>query len=640
MRTVRRLYFFAVAFVSLEIVLWGLIGLTRSILTAPDVVADNASNLAQALALILVGVPVFILHWWVTQRNAREDMEEHTSGIRAIFLYAVLLSTLIPIVQNLLALIDRTLLEVLKLSRYQAMFGAQQTWGDNLIAIGMNALIAAYFISILRSDWKTIRSQEAFTEIRRIYRYIWVLYGLIMVVAGIQQLLEYIISIQSELTPVLGSAGVNGIVLALVGAPLWFLAWKTVQDGLVEKAERESLLRLGVLYFLSLAGVVTVLFSGGTVIYHLLRVVLGEKLPVSAFLEQVNTPVSIGVSLGVVWAYFGHWLNRTITEAPDAPRRSGMRRLYYYILSAIGLTATFSGLSLLLAFTVDAALGEVLWAETLRPQLAAALATLFAGLPLWWFTWSPMQRDALVKDDSGDHARRSLVRKIYLYLVLFASVVGGMAAAIAVVYNLLVSALGTTPLGFLQQILKSLEVLVLFILMGVYHGLTLGRDGKMAAKALTARHAKFPTLIFEPGDGNFSATILAALTKQMPGLPAAVQPVTEPIPAEARGTVRAVILPTNLALDPPEALRLWLNDFSGSKLVVPYPAPSWFWIGQPAQIPANQTAQAVRQLAEDQEVHPHAGTSGWMVFLYIVAGLFGLQLLLVLVAMGISLFFD
>ena len=30
MRTVRRLYFYAVAFVSLEVVLWGLIGLARS----------------------------------------------------------------------------------------------------------------------------------------------------------------------------------------------------------------------------------------------------------------------------------------------------------------------------------------------------------------------------------------------------------------------------------------------------------------------------------------------------------------------------------------------------------------------------------------------------------------------------------
>ena len=31
MRTVRRLYFYAVAFVSLEVVLWGLIGLARSL---------------------------------------------------------------------------------------------------------------------------------------------------------------------------------------------------------------------------------------------------------------------------------------------------------------------------------------------------------------------------------------------------------------------------------------------------------------------------------------------------------------------------------------------------------------------------------------------------------------------------------
>ena len=53
--------------------------------------------------------------------------------------------------------------------------------------------------------------------------------------------------------------------------------------------------------------------------------------------------------------------------------------------------------------------------------------------------------------------------------------------------------------------------------------------------------------------------------------------------------------------------------------------------------PAAQAAQAVRQLAEGQEVRQQTGTSGWMVAVYIVAGLFGLEILLGLVSLGISL---
>jgi hypothetical protein len=58
MKTIRRLYFYAVALISLEVVLWGLIGLLRSIVG--QVINDSAQALAQALSLILVGVPIFL----------------------------------------------------------------------------------------------------------------------------------------------------------------------------------------------------------------------------------------------------------------------------------------------------------------------------------------------------------------------------------------------------------------------------------------------------------------------------------------------------------------------------------------------------------------------------------------------------
>ena len=61
MKTVRRLYFYAVALISLEVVLWGLINLLRSIID--QTVGGGAEALASALALILVGLPIFLFHW-------------------------------------------------------------------------------------------------------------------------------------------------------------------------------------------------------------------------------------------------------------------------------------------------------------------------------------------------------------------------------------------------------------------------------------------------------------------------------------------------------------------------------------------------------------------------------------------------
>ncbi len=704
MRTIRRLYFYAVAFISLEVVLWGLIGLLRTIFV-PAVIGGGATRLAEALALILVGMPVFGLHWWVAQRDSRREMDEHASGIRAFFLYAVLLSTLIPAIQSFLAVINRLFLDASHLARLAAVVGGQQTWSDNLIALLMNALIASYFVTVLRADWKQITNQETFANVRRVSRYLWVLYGLLLTVAGVQQILLFILQIPpSTFGALLRADFINGLALTLVGTPVWVWAWKTVQESLSprpvpqeirdvirdsglyagtgttsEQAERESLLRLGLLYALSLAGVITVLSSGGIVLYLLLRQVLGEKMLLQDFVQQVSGPLSIGVPLAGVWAYYGNWLTRSMSEVPDAPRRSGMRRLYSYILSAIGLGAAFIGLRMVLAFVVDALLGSQAWGSTLRLNLSAALSTLGVGLPLWLLTWRPMQAEALSSGDAGDHARRSLVRKIYLYLALFVSVIGGMISAGSLVYLLLNALLGGGVSNVLQGSLKALEILALFVLLGFYHGLTLGRDGKTAGRALSEKHAAFPILIFDVENGSFGPAMLAAIQKQTPRLPAALQLVDQPMakeatpsrapsrtrfgmisgirdyPAGTGTTPKAILLPSSLALDPPDSLRKWLVKYNGRRLVVPGPVPQeirddmpepgllraaagWVWVGS-TQADLNQAALAVRQLAEGQEVRQKAAVSGWMIFLYVIAGLFGLEAVGLLVSLGASLMF-
>jgi hypothetical protein len=97
MKTIRRLYFYAVAAISVEVVLWGIITLLRSIFNTNKIV-DGSSTLAQALSLILVGLPIFLIHWlWAQRVSAKED-EEKTAGVRAVFLYGILLGTLIPAV--------------------------------------------------------------------------------------------------------------------------------------------------------------------------------------------------------------------------------------------------------------------------------------------------------------------------------------------------------------------------------------------------------------------------------------------------------------------------------------------------------------------------------------------------------------
>jgi len=642
MRTVRRLYFYAVSLVSLEVVLWGLIGLVRSAIT-PDLVGGGPARLAQALSLILVGVPVFWIHWSVAQRNAREDTDEHASGVRAFFLYATLLAILIPITQNLLSLVNHIVLRVFNMSSNLTMFGQGQVWSDNLVAILMNGLLAIYFVRILRQDWKTVNSNDSLSNQRRLYRFIWVVYGLVMLVAGVQQMLRFVLSVPSS--TLYGSNSrvtfTNSLSLLLVGTPLFYFAWQTVQNALKEARERESLLRLGMLYILSLSGVITVLSTGGVIADVLLRLVFGERPGFPEFMSSISIPLSLGIPLAGVWAYFGRWLTLSMSEVPDAPRRAGLRRFYYYILSAIGLVATFIGLSLLLSFVIDNLVGVTLWTTSLRSRLASALAVLLVSLPLWWLTWRPMQAEALQAGDSGDHARRSLMRRIYLYLVLFVSVIGGMVVTGSMLFLLIRSLLGDTPSNLLSDVLNFLQLLLLFVVLGVYHGQTLRRDGQIAAEALNQKHAAFPVLLLDPGDSIMVREMQANLKKQLPKLPVQVHPFVQPLLLEQRSAFKAVLLPGELALQPPKALSDWLSGFEGTKLVLPSTVSGWEWVGvskHSSQEMDRLTVNILRQLAEGEDIRSQSTTSGWLIAFYILLGLIVTPILISILASTIFRF--
>ena len=241
MRTIRRLYFYTVALISLEVVVWGLIGLLRSIFSSRLV--NTADVLAQALALVLVGVPIFLFHWLWTQRAALNDEEERTASLRAIFFYAVLIGTLVPVVQNLLAFVNRVVLGVSDIAVSRALVGGSQTWQDNLIAIFINGVVGFYFYRTLRAEWKFLPEVENFADVRRLYRYLWLLYGLLIVVYGAQQIIRFIFYIPVP-TYLLGEVGremfVNGLTLLLIGTPLWVYVWRICQDALSASAERDS----------------------------------------------------------------------------------------------------------------------------------------------------------------------------------------------------------------------------------------------------------------------------------------------------------------------------------------------------------------------------------------------------------------
>lgn len=672
MQTIRRLYLYAVAFVSLETVLWGAIGLLRSFFSGETIEGD-VIRLAQALSLLLVGVPVFALHWWLAQRSALKNPEERSNAVRAVFLYATLLATMLPVAQNVLAILNRSLAVLLDMNFERLMVGADQSISDNLVAIVVNGLVALYFVFILRADWRIPPTGNAYMVTRRIYRLTWVLYGTSLSMLGLQQILLYSLRVWEESGIRTQALLPNGIALLLVGLPIIGVAWYAVKIGLAASEERFSLVRLVGLY---LAVIFTATLSLLTLALSLVEVfdfALGSSSQLSSMLYDLAGPFSVAVPFTIMWILAARELREAremvaetskdedirpadleATDQPSVrelndrlaetiqPLMLGMWRLYYYLLALYGLIAIFVGLYFSLQTLINVFLqSNFNWEDAARSELSGALAALVVGLPLWLITWRSMQHDSAQPGERGEQARRSLFRRGFLFLVLFACVIGIMFSAGALLYQFILAWLGDPAQEMQALVANHLKTIILFAIFGFYHWRILRRDNIWLVGYLAKIHAQFPVLVLTPPDGEFGGTVAAALEREAPHLPVAVHSIEEGAPDEAFSAAKAVILPTELLVKPSEALRLWLQGYEGPRLAVPTQAPGWHWItghepGLGSQ--ARQAARTVRLLAEGETVAGFREISPWSIVIYILAGLFALEIVFVVITSLIEAF--
>jgi hypothetical protein len=289
-----------------------------------------------------------------------------------------------------------------------------------------------------------------------------------------------------------------------------------------------------------------------------------------------------------------------------------------------------------LNYLIDNLVGGFLWGKFPIQQLCNALAALLVGLPLWWYTWRPVQAEARSAGSAGDHARRSVIRKTYLYLALFAMVIGAMLSGGWLVYQVLSHALGSSNPYNVADTYHWLQTCLLFLLWLLYYIATLRGDNRLSERSLAGLHAAFQVLIFEPGEGSFSQMLIGALRRSAPDISARVIAVAEGGIADAGIDPHAVVLPSCLAVRPPEELRAWLENFGGKRIILPEMDADTVWLGAPglsrAEL-ARQAALALRQLAEGQPVRVAPPANAWMVIGYVLGGIFGLELLALLVAL-------
>jgi hypothetical protein len=529
-----------------------------------------------------------------------------------------------------------------------AWFGGEGTLADNLIAILVNAIAFAYFWKVLRDDWRANLPENYLPETRRLYRYIWLVFSLGLTVIGAYNLLQFLFSLPGSGIQTTAAVISGAVSLLITGVPLLLYHWNSIQAAAaVSSEERRSQLRLVVLYLISLAGVIGVIAAGGRVLGSLILWVSGEVNTLGGFLRDSSEELAAAIALGAMWWYYGRVLRRELAALPDLPQREGLARLYDYVLAFLGLAVAYAGM-----FTLVEFVGKVLFesslnnnSESLRETLSSGLSALLVGVPLWLVPWREMQREVEGRggpaSGKGGRARRSVIRKAYLYLVLFLLIIAAMVFSGRLLYMLL-NALLAQPESDLGYGVTTMA-LTLMATAGllVYHLRVLREDGRTAQQEQGNLHAAFPTLILveesesprSADERGFANQVVEMLGRIAPRLPVAVHSMERGAPDDAMLDAKAIMLPAALMVDQPEALRLWLNEFQGQRILLPFTRDDWFWLGQQKRRNeelAREAAESLRQIAEGGAVRARLPGNPWVLAGYILGGIFGLILLFII----------
>src|SRR5262250_2256943 len=111
---VRRLYFYAAAFIGLQMLAAGARDLLSALLerlfvsSALGPPGQSVIRLSGSAALLVIGLPLWGVHWWVVQRGAARA-EEQRSPLRRLYAYLVLLVAVLFVLFSLRDLLDALL---------------------------------------------------------------------------------------------------------------------------------------------------------------------------------------------------------------------------------------------------------------------------------------------------------------------------------------------------------------------------------------------------------------------------------------------------------------------------------------------------------------------------------------------------
>lgn len=261
------------------------------------------------------------------------------------------------------------------------------------------------------------------------------------------------------------------IALIVVTLPVFLAHWLWAQR-LVHKEveEQTSWVRGLYLYGVMSSFLIPILSNGYELLQYLLQLVF--KVEPRNFYSQL-TPANVAftqlLSIVVLVPLWFYHYRLTESELSSASFPKSVQRWYVFGFAAAGLIMTAVGTATLLIWILEQFEGNTAVGST-TTLLAAELARLCVGVPLWLLFWRQAQRRFAQGDKAEQH---STVRKIYLYAFIFVTALTAVAATTGIFAGILRYFLGLPAQGDIRE---TGAIIVVAAVLWFYHARVLHQD--------------------------------------------------------------------------------------------------------------------------------------------------------------------
>jgi hypothetical protein len=466
---VQRAYFYVVLLVAVHMIVLGVANLLRvgaeialngpsgGFTGLPFVFAEfnrprelYREQASLAIALLLVAVPAWYLHYRAAAAAARRSAIERASALRSAYVQIVIFVTALLVFgygQRVLRLV----LVAAAVAPGSTQFGLEPDWVAR--AAGAFAMVVAaagalvFHVRIASADRASVALSARAAGLGHLARYALAMIGLAFFTYSFASLLMtlwrelvfpfpqiepfYPPGIPRPPRPSLDETVrfdlASSLPAIVSGIALWAVAWLRAERAVRAGRTAPTTRRIAVYLVIALSALI-VLFGLTSSIALVLAPALGDRTDRVSLGRELGNFLPFAVVFAVVWWYHRRVVEGDAARETEAGRAAEVRRAHYYLIAAIGIAMAAVGAAGAIGAVGSGWLG--LMNHDAR-ETATWIALVLVGGPAWAFHWRASQKRL------DDDERRSLQRRVYLYLTILGSLAAVLVFGSALLFNLL-----------------------------------------------------------------------------------------------------------------------------------------------------------------------------------------------------------